>query len=105
MRPDGRLGLSGARLRRDRRQVAARLPLVAVRPRPRPARALAVTERQGVVDLLREPQYVDLAPAQWWDEPQASIAMTVGASALKKATISLRFSFLRKTTASASFTP
>jgi putative transposase len=56
------LGLSRATF--HRRQVAARLPLVAVRPRPRPARALAVTERQAVVDLLREPQYVDLAPAE-----------------------------------------
>jgi hypothetical protein len=43
--------------------------------------------------------------AQWWDEPQASITITVGARALKKATISLRFSFLRKTTASAAFAP
>ena len=56
------LGLSRATF--HRRQAAARLPRVAVRPRPRPARALAVTERQAVVDLLREPQYVDLAPAE-----------------------------------------
>jgi hypothetical protein len=33
--------------------------------------------------------------AQWWDAPQASIPITVGASALKKATISLRRSTCR----------
>jgi len=37
--------------------------------------------------------------------PQASIAITVGASFSKNATISLRRSFLRNTTSSAAFTP
>ena len=32
--------------------------------RPTPARALAACERQDIIDLLREPQYVDLAPAE-----------------------------------------
>ena len=43
--------------------------------------------------------------AQWWEAPQASIPTTVGASFSKNATISLRLSFLRKTTFSAAFTP
>ena len=47
-----------------RRQRAARQPPVAARPRPRPARALAVDERQGVLDLLREARFVDQAPAE-----------------------------------------
>ena len=47
-----------------RRQAAAARPPVAVRPRPRPARALAAGERQGVIDLLREARFVDQAPAE-----------------------------------------
>jgi putative transposase len=43
--------------------MAARPPVPA-RPRPRPARALAVDERQGVLDLLREERFVDQAPAE-----------------------------------------
>jgi putative transposase len=34
------------------------------RPRPTPARALAASERQAVLDVLHEPRFVDLAPAQ-----------------------------------------
>ena len=37
---------------------------MAVRPRPKPVRALAADERQGVIDLLREPRFVDQAPAE-----------------------------------------
>jgi len=47
-----------------RRRAAATRPPVAVRPRPKPARALAASERQGVIDLLREPRFVDQAPAE-----------------------------------------
>jgi putative transposase len=56
------LGLSRATF--HRRQALAKLPPAPVRPRPKPARALATPERQGVLDLLREPQFVDLAPAE-----------------------------------------
>ncbi len=34
------------------------------RPRPRPDRALTTAERQAVLDLMREPRFVDLAPAE-----------------------------------------
>jgi putative transposase len=34
------------------------------RPRPTPARALAPTDRQVVLDTVHEPRFVDLAPAQ-----------------------------------------
>jgi putative transposase len=33
-------------------------------PRPTPTRALSVTERQGVLAVLHEPRFVDLAPAE-----------------------------------------
>ena len=56
------LGLSRASF--HRRRAAAARPPVAVRPRPKPARALAASERQGVIDLLREPRFVDQAPAE-----------------------------------------
>ncbi len=56
------LGVSRATL--HRRQTAALLPPPAPCRRPTPARALAGPERQRVIDLLREPQYVDLAPAE-----------------------------------------
>ena len=36
------------------------------RPRPRPANALSDTERDRVRDLLRDPAFVDKAPAQVW---------------------------------------
>ena len=56
------LGLSRATL--HRRCAAAVRPLAVPRPRPTPARALTPPERKRVIDLLREPQYVDLAPAE-----------------------------------------
>jgi putative transposase len=56
------LGLSRASL--HRRQSLRRQPQAAVRPRPTPTRALVAKERQGVIDLLREPRFVDLAPAE-----------------------------------------
>ena len=56
------LGLSRASL--HRRQAFRRQPLAAVRPRPTPMRALVANERQVVLDLLREPRFVDLAPAE-----------------------------------------
>jgi putative transposase len=56
------LGLSRASF--HRRQAAAARPPEPVRPRPKPARALSAKERQGVLDLLREPRFVDQAPAE-----------------------------------------
>ena len=56
------LGLSRASL--HRRQFLRRQPQAAVRPRPTPTRALVAKERRGVIDLLREPRFVDLAPAE-----------------------------------------
>ena len=53
----GALGLSRASF--HRRTAAARRPPAPIRPRPRPARALAVPERQAVLDLLREPERVN----------------------------------------------
>ena len=52
------LGLSRASL--HRRQQPARV----ARPRVKPRRALDDHERQTVLDLLREPRFVDLAPAE-----------------------------------------
>jgi len=51
------LGLSRATLYRGRR------PATVARPRPTPARALTVVERQGVLDLLHT-RFLDQAPAQ-----------------------------------------
>lgn len=56
------VGLSRATF--HRRQAAAKRPPVAARPRPKPGRALAVDERQSVLDLLREDRFVDQAPAE-----------------------------------------
>ena len=56
------LGLSRASL--YRRQAFRRQPPAPMRPRPTPKRALATKERQTVLDLLREPRFVDLAPAE-----------------------------------------
>ena len=56
------LGLSRASFHRHR--TTATRPLVAVRPRPKPVRALAASERQTVIALLRTEPYVDLAPAE-----------------------------------------
>ena len=56
------VGLAPATFHRRRR--AAKRPPAPTRPRPRPTRALAVDERQGVLDLLREERFVDQAPAE-----------------------------------------
>ena len=56
------LGLSRASL--HRRQAFRRQPLAPVRRRPPPMRALVAQERQVVLHLLREPRFVDLAPAE-----------------------------------------
>jgi len=56
------LGLSRASL--HRREAAVTRPPATVRRRPKPARALVADERQGVIDLLREPRFVDQAPAE-----------------------------------------
>jgi len=42
----------------------SRRPRPEPRPRPTPARALAAGERQAVLDVLHEPRFVDLAPAE-----------------------------------------
>ena len=60
------LGLSRASF--HRRTAKARRPPAPCRPRPRPARALAVCERQAVLDLLREPRFVDQPPAEVYAE-------------------------------------
>ena len=62
----GALGLSRASF--HRRTAAARRPPAPIRPRPSPARALALPERQAVLDLLREPRFVDQAPAEVYAE-------------------------------------
>jgi len=62
----GALGLSRASF--HRRTAAARLPPEPIKPRPSPARALAAPERQAVLDLLREPRFVDQAPAEVYAE-------------------------------------
>ena len=56
------LGLSRASF--HRRQAAAARPVVPLRLKPKPARALATGERQTVLDLLRAPRFVDQAPAE-----------------------------------------
>jgi len=56
------LGLSKATF--HRRQAKALQPLVEKVPRPRPPRALSDLERDGILALLHEPQFVDLAPAE-----------------------------------------
>jgi len=60
------LGLSRASF--HRRSAAARRPPASIRARPRPARALAADERQAVLDVLREPRFVDQAPAEVYAE-------------------------------------
>ena len=60
------LGLSRASF--HRRTATARRPPAPFRPRPRPARALAVPERQAVLDLLGEPRFVDQTPAEVYAE-------------------------------------
>jgi putative transposase len=60
------LGLSRASF--HRRRTAGRRPPRACRQRPKPARALAANERQGVLDLLRDPRFLDQAPAEVYAE-------------------------------------
>ena len=60
------LGLSRASF--HRRTAAARRPPTPIAARPTPARALAAPERQAVLDLLREPRFVDQAPAEIYAE-------------------------------------
>jgi putative transposase len=55
------LGQARATLYRRRRPACLRLVPV---PRRRPPRSLGEAERAGVLDLLRSPRFVDLAPAQ-----------------------------------------
>jgi putative transposase len=62
----GALGLSRASF--HRRTAAARRPPAPIRPRPSPARALALPERLAVLDLLRQPRFVDQAPAEVYAE-------------------------------------
>jgi len=56
------LGVSRAAV--YRRRAKRDLPSSAPRPRPPSIRALAAGERRTVLDLLREPRFVDLAPAE-----------------------------------------
>ena len=52
------LGLSRASVHRRKR------PARAARPRPKPMRALGGDERRAVLELLRAPRFIDLAPAE-----------------------------------------
>ena len=56
------LGVSRATF--HRRQVAAAHLPAARRRRPAPARTILGPERQHIIDLLREPHFADLAPAE-----------------------------------------
>jgi transposase InsO family protein len=56
------LGLSRASLHRARTSRAA--PAAQPRPRHSPDRALDAVQRQNVLDLLRQPRFADLAPAE-----------------------------------------
>ena len=56
------LGASRASVHRRRSHLAQ--PPAEPAPRPSPPRALSAAERQTVLDLLREPRFADLAPAE-----------------------------------------
>ena len=56
------LGVSRASVQRRRTRLAA--PPGALRPRPRPARALSAAQQQAVLDLLHAPRFADQAPAE-----------------------------------------
>jgi putative transposase len=58
----GLLGASRATRYRRRRPPVTGPPV----PRPTPPNALTETERQQVLEVLRSPEYCDLAPAQIW---------------------------------------
>jgi putative transposase len=60
------LGLSRATL--HRRTAAAKRPPAPTRARQKSARALAAPERQAVLEMLREPRFVDQAPAEVYAE-------------------------------------
>jgi putative transposase len=56
------LGLSRASVHRRRTRLTR--PPAEPAPRPSPPRTLSAAERQTVLDLLREPRFADLAPAE-----------------------------------------
>ena len=56
------LGVSRASVQRRRARLIA--PAAVSRPRPKPARALTVPQRQAVLDLLHAPRFADQAPAE-----------------------------------------
>lgn len=56
------LGVARASFYRRRAHLAQ--PPAEPRPRPRPERALTAVERQAVLELMREPRFADLAPAE-----------------------------------------
>ena len=56
------LGVSRATVHRRRAGLAA--PRAIPRPRPPPARALSVPQRQAVLDVLHSPEFADQAPAE-----------------------------------------
>ena len=56
------LSVPRASVYRQRARLAR--PSAVHRPRPSPRRALAIAERQTVLDLLRAPRFVDQAPAE-----------------------------------------
>jgi putative transposase len=56
------LRVSRASVQRRRARLIA--PALVSRPRPKPARALTVRQRQAVLDLLHAPRFADQAPAE-----------------------------------------
>ncbi len=56
------LGVARSSFYRRRAHLAR--PAAEPRPRPRPDRALTTAEREAVLELMREPRFVDLAPAE-----------------------------------------
>ena len=56
------LGLSRASL--HRREAARKQPRAVARVRPKPPRALTDAEQQHILEMLRGPRFVDLAPAE-----------------------------------------
>src|SRR4051795_3697442 len=63
------LGLSRATVQRRRTHLTR--PPAEPAPRPSPPRALTAEERQTVLDLLREPRFADLAPAEVYAQGHA----------------------------------
>ena len=56
------LGVSRASVQRRRARLTT--PPMALRPRPRPARALSKAQQQAVLELLHAPRFADQAPAE-----------------------------------------